>query len=157
MRMSNKIQSLAVGTSLENNQFAAIVLKLRLENGSLVRTRWDRNMAEKLLRALGEYMLYLHTKKIDMNSDAVNEIIINNVPPLDQNEIDNPDQLISDIKGRVEPDQSLKLFVQLQQENELKEIVISPEYVMPLNDQVGSILDSFDSFGKLRPPSDTMH
>jgi len=157
--MPNKIKSLAVGASLHQNKFSAVVLKFLLTNGSFLLASWSSVHAVKLLQIMAEYISYLSQKEIALNGDSAKSIIQKHAPKISQSELESapPNCVVTEITGHVDAKNNITLTIGFDQVEERVPIVITPEYAEWIVGYVVNTLNEFDESGNILVPESSVH
>lgn len=157
--MQNVLRSFAVGASLNNGVFLALLLKLRFDDGSEMLTAWTKPQISVLIKILLKYQNYLHQSGIYVDSESIENIIHGESPDLSRAEIENlPVQsVIETTTGLVQKDNNLSVSIKRARNEKIEIFLLSPNQCQWLIGFIFNTLNEFSEDGELSLPNGLPH
>lgn len=157
--LKKELRGLAVGVTLKEGKFLALVLKVKFEDHSIETFIWARDKIKYLAQALFEYSNYLQEKGIETDGDAVEQCIKDYAPPFSQEDVEKvqANSVVEKLSGFVNKNHSITLTIKLNNIENEHALVITPNYLEWVIGYVFNTLNEFDEDGDPILPTGSPH
>ncbi|MCP3944543.1 MAG: hypothetical protein GY710_24120 [Desulfobacteraceae bacterium] len=157
--MKKELRSLAVGATLIEGNFVALVLKVKLSDGSIETFAWGKEHVRLLIQALIEYSNYLQIKNISLDGDAVEAIVKKQAPPFSQEDVEkvSANFIVTNLSGHIDAKHNITLSIILNNSDAPYDLVVTPNYCEWFQGYVFSVLNEFDEEGYPILPDGLQH
>ena len=143
--MKKILRSFAIGASLNQGKFAALILKFRFDDRSEALTAWPKPQMMVLVKMLLEYRTHLHQSAAHLDPDSLESEVRGDAPKLLLEEIEClPFQAVVEVvTARVPKENTLDISIKRVRQENADIFVLQPNQCPWL---LGFILNTLDEF-----------